>query len=420
MRANLNQWQPWIITILLALLPLSLSVSVGIKVLPPAVLFLIGAFLLLSRAEVHRCFGRAWPVTGATVLLMLYSLVNVIGHRLGWHPLDHGAHVLLYVVAAAVFCLPFRIRLVWIGFSLTAVAFGIVCIVQVFGMGIVRAYSLNGGASSAIEFAMIMLGLALLALVQLFRTDTGLAEKIVHGAALLFGTYGALLTQSRGPLLAFIPVFAAVIWVQAWRTRQWRWALILVVGTCVGAVIATTLSSGIINRFKAVNYELTGGNQHAPADRAINQRLEMWQTAERAIEQHRWFGIGIDQFNQYARDEIAAGRSKATIERYNHPHNEYLEAATAGGVPGLLVLLLIFFAPLGYFIRYWRHPDETVAAVAIGGAALIGLYMLCAITDSVFYRVMSQSFYFFLVLGYAILIAWRTRPCDRDTLRPQS
>lgn len=418
-RANFKQWQPWIVSILLALVPLSLSISVPIKVLPPAVLFLTGAFLLLFRADVRRCLVRAWPVTGAIVLLILYSLVNVIGHGLGWHPLDHGAHVLLYLLIAPVFCLPLRMRLVWIGFSLTAIAFGIVCLVQHFGMGIVRAYSLNGGASSAIEFAMIMLGLALLALVQLFRTDTGLAEKIVHGAALVLGAYGALLTQSRGPLLAFIPAFMAVIAVQVWRTRQWRWPLTLVVVACAGAVIATTtLHSGIIKRFAAVNQELVGSHPHAPADKAINERLEMWHTAERAIKEHWWLGIGIDQFNVYAREEIAAGRSKASIERFNHPHNEYLEATTGGGLPGLLMLLAVFLVPLGYFIRYLRHADETVASAALGGAALIGLYMLCAVTDSVFYRVMSQSFYFFLVIGYAVLITWRARLTDGAARRP--
>ena len=420
-QANSNHWQSWVLSILLALLPVSLSLTVGIKIAPPAVLFVVGGFVLIRHVEVRRCFGRAWPVTGAAAALVLYSILNVIGHRLGWHPLDHAAHVLLYLVIAAVFFLPLRMRLVWIGFSLTAIAFGIVCLVQHFGMGVVRAYSLNGGASSAIEFAMIMLGLALLALVQLFRADTGLAEKIVHGAGLLFGAYGALLTQSRGPLLAFVPAFAAVIVVQMWRTRRWRWALVLVITACVGAVIATnTLHSGILKRFAAVNHELVGGNPHAPADKSINERMEMWHTAERAIKQHRWFGIGIDRFNDYARKEIAAGRTRASIERFNHPHNEYLEATTGGGLPGLLVLMAAFLMPLGYFIRHLRHPDETVAIAAIGGAALIGLYMLCAVTDSVFYRVMSQSFYFFLVIGYAVLIASRTRATNSPRASPSS
>ena len=42
---------------------------------------------------------------------------------------------------------------------------------------------------------------------------------------------------------------------------------------------------------------------------------------------------------------------------------------------------------------------------ACAGLAVVTLYMLCALTDSVFYRVMPQSFYFFIMLGMALLIA---------------
>jgi O-antigen ligase len=41
--------------------------------------------------------------------------------------------------------------------------------------------------------------------------------------------------------------------------------------------------------------------------------------------------------------------------------------------------------------------------------ALIVLYVLCALTDSVFYRVMTQSFYFLMVLGMAVRIGWLRR-----------
>jgi O-antigen ligase len=54
-------------------------------------------------------------------------------------------------------------------------------------------------------------------------------------------------------------------------------------------------------------------------------------------------------------------------------------------------------------------PDEAVALPASVGMALIGLYVLCALTDSVFYRVMTQSFYFFMVLGLALRIGWLRR-----------
>jgi len=117
-------------------------------------------------------------------------------------------------------------------------------------------------------------------------------------------------------------------------------------------------------------------------------------------------GIGVGQFDAYTREEVAAGRSHAAIERYNQPHNEYLEAAATGGVPGLLILLAVFLVPLRYFSRRVLDADDEVALPAAIGVGVIVLYMLCALTDAVFYRVMTQSFYFFTVLGLALRLAW--------------
>jgi O-antigen ligase len=73
-------------------------------------------------------------------------------------------------------------------------------------------------------------------------------------------------------------------------------------------------------------------------------------------------------------------------------------------VPGLLVLLVTFLLPLGYFARGIRDTDAAVRVPACAGMAVVILYMVCALTDSVFYRVMPLSFYFFVVLGMALLI----------------
>lgn len=401
-----NRWQPWILSILLALLPLSFSISLRVKVLPPAILFLIGTALIVRYRDTRDCYRRARLVTIAIALLLVSDIVNVLGHRLGWHPLDHAAHILLYLTIAAAFSRPLQMKLVWAGFSVTAIAFGAICLVQHHVLGIDRAHSLNGGASSAIEFAMIMLGLALIALIQLLFTRASTGERLLHGAGMLFGMYGALLTQSRGPLLAFVPVFLAVIMLQAIRTNRWRLSLLMVVVACAGAVVATTtLRTKIIDRFTAIDQVLSDDNPVAGTDQAINERLHLWHAAERAIKAHPWTGIGINQFDVFIRKDAEARHSDPSITRFNHPHNQYLEAAANGGIPGLFFLLLAFLLPLFYFARHLRHREETVTVAAITGSALIGLYMLCAITDSVFYRVMSQSLYFFLVPGCAILIA---------------
>jgi O-antigen ligase len=404
-------WPTWALSALVALLPLSFSIESGIKALPVALLFFCG-LALLWQPPVRRSCRAAAPVMAAASLLVVLDIVNVLWHGLGWRPLDHAAHVLLYVVVAAVFGRCLRMELVWSGFSLTAVALGAVCLVQHYALGIPRAYGLNGGDSSAIECATLLLGLALLALVRLLHARALSWRWWLHGAGMAFGMYGALLTQSRGPLLAFAPAFLLVLLVQARRSGRWRWSLALGALVCLGGAVATaTLHGAMLARFSSIQHEVAGFDQGDP-DGSIGERLEMWRTALRAFAEHPLAGIGVDQYADYAQGEVAAGRSDPAIVHYNQPHNEYLRALATGGLPMLLVVLAVFGLALRHFARWVTHPDDTIATTATAGLAIVVLYLFCALGESVFYRVMSQSFFFFLVLGLAMRVGYLVRIRD--------
>ncbi|MEO6799813.1 MAG: O-antigen ligase family protein [Rhodanobacter sp.] len=404
-QARSKPWQPWTISILLALMPLSFSVNLRIKPLPAALLFLTGLAVLLGSATVRRSFRAAWPPVAAALLMVAFVVLNVAIHQLGWRPLDRPAHILLLLVVAACFSLPLRMRWIWAGFSLTAIILGGVGVLQSHLFGIERAYGLNGGASASIELATILLGLSAIALVQFMARGTRPWERVLHLVGMAFGMYGALLTQSRGPLLAFAPIFVLLVLLHGRRTGHWRSSALVLGAVCVIAAAATLSMRGeMTSRFKAIAPAVATFDHRHDAKGAVRERLEMWRTAARAFAAHPLIGIGIGEFAEYTHQEIAAGRSNPIIGRYNQPHNEYLEAAATGGVPGLLVLLAVFLVPLRFFSRHALDPDDEIALAASVGLALIGLYMLCALTDAVFYRVMTQSFYFFLVLGLAVRI----------------
>lgn len=409
-QATPKPWQTWAFSILVALMPLSFSIDLRLKAVPTALLFLTGLALLILGADTRRSFRAAWPPVAAALLMTGFVIVNVLVHQLGWRPLDRPGHILLFLATAACFSLPLQMRLVWAGFSLTAIALGAAGVVQYHVLGIDRAYGLNGGASAAIELATILLGLSAVALVRFLAPTTGRWEKFLHVVAMAFGMYGALLTQSRGPLLAFAPIFVLLVLLHARRTGYWGSSVLLAGAVCVIAGAATfSMRHEMVSRFEAIAPEVTSFDHRHDARGAVRERLEMWRTAARAFAAHPVAGIGIGQFADYTHREIASGRSNPIIGRYNQPHNEYLEAAATGGLPGLLVLLGVFLVPLRYFGRRVLDPDDEIALPASIGVALIGLYMLCALTDSVFYRVMTQSFYFFLVLGLALRIGWLSR-----------
>lgn len=403
--ASLKNWQSWAVSALIALVPLSFSVDWRIKALPPALLFLTGLVVLIRSSSARRTFRvDAWPPVAAALLLVAFEICNALIHQSGWRPLDGPAHVLLYLVMAACFTLPLRMRVVWMGFSLTAIALGAVAMVQHHGLGASRAYGLNGGPSAAIELATILVGLSCAALTQCLSSATPRHERIVHAVALAFGTYGALLTQSRGPLAALVPAFALLVVLQIKRSGRWRASVLLTGAACLIAAATLSKHNEVVTRFEVIAPEISSFDHHADTHGSIHDRLAMWRTAARALVSHPLTGIGADRFDEYARQEIAAGRSSPVIGQFNQPHNEYLSAAAAGGFPGLLATLLMFVVPLLYFGRHVFDPDREVALPASFGLALVALYMVCALTDSVFYRVMTQSFYFFPVLGLALRI----------------
>jgi O-antigen ligase len=178
--------------------------------------------------------------------------------------------------------------------------------------------------------------------------------------------------------------------------------------SCLAAPLALAtvsvvfLRSEILERFNAIGQEVT--TFHAQDTQgAVRERLEMWRVASRAFMEHPMAGVGIDQFGKFTETLVSKGLASESIAKYTHPHSEYLEAAVCGGVPGLIVLLLLFGVPMVFFARRVFDPCDTVATTATIGLLTVSMYALCGFTDNVLYRPMPHSLFFFLTLGMAVL-----------------
>lgn len=388
---------------LLASMPLCFVIPYRIKALPIAFLFLVGVTLLLTSREHRLRFAQARLVILACVLNLLLTAVNVEIFGSSLDSLDLASQNLVFLGIAGVFALPLRWRLIWILFSLTACILGGINVIQHYVHGIDRPYGINNGSWGAIEYAMILIVLSLLALVQMLRTSATPWEKCIHATSFALGLFGALLSQSRGPLLAFIPVFLLVITLHIFRTRHWRGGLFILfaVVVCTSAVVVY-IQPDLQARMLEIHTEVDSYNPINDARGSVRERLELWRTAFRAFREHPLLGVGIDRFGDYVRQQVAQGRSNPIIYQYVHAHNEYLEAVATAGLPGLLILLCVFLFPAYVFTLRISNPDETTALAATCGLVVVTVYALCALTDNVFYRAMPHSLYFFLVTGLAV------------------
>ena len=402
------------ISVLLASMPLCFALSTKVKAIPIGLLFLVGLYTLICKREVRYYLGKIWPVLAVCLLYVAYATLNIFIHGLGWSPFDLPAHILLCIGISVPFAQTLDKRLLWMGFSASACVLGGIAMFQHYGQGIARVYGVNGGPWGAIEFAMYLLVLSLLGLIQLLRQSNRRHEQCLHGLAIGMGTCGAVLTQSRGPLLGFIPVLILCMILYIRRNQQYRCSLLFL----MPVVLATPLliQGHLVQRLHQVHTEVSTYTPDHVTQGAVRARLEMWRTAWHGFMEHPFAGVGLDQFGVYARQQVRIGRSGIGIYKYNHPHNEYLDAAVTGGVMGILAIFLVFFVPLTYFINHTQHPSAEVADLGLAGTAITSLYAICGITDNVLYRTMPLSLYYFLILGLAIMIArQRVLVCNRHS-----
>jgi len=398
-------WRALLLSALVAIIPIAVSVAWKAKALPILVLVVTGIVLLCTRADTRLRYRVAWAIVVVCLLRFAYAVFNIAWHKLGWGELDLPAQTLIFLLTAAVFTRPLHWRGIWTAFAFITMVLGGSCIVQHHVMGIERAYGINGGFWSAIEFTMVTLCMTLFSIIRLIQPDAPRAERWLHVVAIVIGVYGAILTQSRGPMVAFVPALFIVIAVHVRRTRQWRGALVFVGVLVVGVATATTvLNHNMVQRFSQVGDEISTFSKDNTQG-AVRERLAMWQSAWEAFSEHPIAGVGLDQFGVYTRSKVAEGDASDTIAKYDHPHNEYLEAAATGGVPALIIILLLFGLPAWHFARRLGNDDEWTATLATAGLAVITMYMISAMTDNVFYRAMPHSFFLFLVLGFVMATA---------------
>ena len=124
---------------------------------------------------------------------------------------------------------------------------------------------------------------------------------------------------------------------------------------------------------------------------------------------HPWLGLGFDGFRSHCAeaqyrhglpllgipDQVADGRDACNI----HPHNHYLEAATEGGLPGLLLFTAAVVAALAALGRNLLAVGATGRRVGLFTSFLLALWPLAS-TSALF--TVPNAGWTFLLLGWGL------------------
>ncbi|MCA9727534.1 MAG: O-antigen ligase family protein [Candidatus Eisenbacteria bacterium] len=137
---------------------------------------------------------------------------------------------------------------------------------------------------------------------------------------------GLILTASRGAIVAC----GATCGIQAVRGGPIRMLLVAI----TGVALFVFTPSHVKDRFAQTQEEVAAGE----IDETSGGRLDIWRAAIEVFEAHPLVGVGLGQLPK-AMGETSLGANRAA-------HNLYLETAAQMGIPGIVLLLVLFVVGL--------------------------------------------------------------------------
>lgn len=288
---------------------------------------------------------------------------------------------------------------------------------QYFQLGIPRPHGHLGAGvvgSGALKYGDLSAVLALFSL-QLVLRGPQVWRRVLGGVGFMAGLGAVALTQARGALLGValaLAVLGLLWWLRRraqslagtesgrngregrrpwWRQRQ------AVLAAVLGVVVLFGATDYMGARFADIGpqYErFQAGDNNSE----VGQRLALWGIALRAARHAPFTGVGFDGFGAETQRQRDTGElARDALVLYQGPHNEYLAGLSAAGIPGFIVIVLFFWAPLVVGCRRFLRGQQTETALML--VLFTASYAAFTMTDSLLDRQIS-------LLAYVLLASW--------------
>jgi putative inorganic carbon (HCO3(-)) transporter len=206
-------------------------------------------------------------------------------------------------------------------------------------------------------------------------------RKLSWAFVILLMSYALLLTGSRGGFLAFLVMFGACIWEFAIKGRH-RFLLIF----AVAGILCLGLFSGtVMKRFGAISNEKEDPAAFASAQ---TRKEGLWRALETTVR-YPLFGVGAGNF------QILSGS-------WHSAHNTFLEMSADGGLPALILYLMILWRAFGN-VRTVKRYEGGESEHRLWAKALHAS-LLAFLAASFFASEAYQYFTYFLVANTSVLL----------------
>ncbi|MFO7604410.1 MAG: O-antigen ligase family protein [Gammaproteobacteria bacterium] len=243
-------------------------------------------------------------------------------------------------------------------------------------------------------------------------------RRVLHWAVvvlILMSVVAALLTAglsgSRGAYVGF--VVTGIFCIMFFSRPRWMFASLAVMGL-TGFLFYQNMpivQNGVDKAVTEVQeYFAAADPVSAPSSAtSTGVRLEMLRTGLLFVKDHPLIGIGPGNYRQQAKVYVAEGKASPAIADFHHPHNTFIEVASAKGLLGLLTVLLLFYYPVYVYIRGYRRCRATAV---IGLIHVVALSTFSLTDHSV---VLMNNYTSILLLGTAIFFSAHMRACRLRT-----
>lgn len=363
------------------------------------------AVITLMVLAIPLCFRSDWrailsqpaallPLAGGALLVLAFAVTA----QSGLHLVAVFYFAPLYLVAplAALFDrLNSRDAPTAIGVPALAATVGAVGVASydAFVLGVPRA---GVSVNNPIHFADLALMLGFVALVGLFGKRSAWRGVFLLGPVLAM--IAVLLSGSRGPMLAALPMFAIALILAAFWLLPRRWAWSAMGGSVLASamLLVVLMQTGLAHHVAVLSDIVVLAQTGAPVDGSTAQRLIMYQSAYNAFLASPLYGHGLVDFIA-----ITAGYAPQGVvfPTYEHLHNDIADFAVVGGFLGLCAYGLFIAAPMLGALRV-RNGRHGRAAIMLGMTLGIG-YLAMGLTNAMV-GVLSQTVLF--AVGLALVV----------------
>ncbi|MEO5644963.1 MAG: O-antigen ligase family protein [Bacteroidia bacterium] len=176
--------------------------------------------------------------------------------------------------------------------------------------------------------------------------------KIIAMSLCLFFAVIIFLLSSKIGLIAMILLFTGYIIYSIIRFKRYVVGISALLVMCIGFFIALKVFPKVGERIQNMTGMFASKQPINPAEVESNRvRFLIWGAAAAVIEKHPANGVGLGDAQDSLIAEYKSRGMTGAVQKNLNAHSQFFETSVQSGIPGLILLLLLFLVPIAYGFR---------------------------------------------------------------------